>query len=174
MVDDTNWSVGVSATLPLFRGGDRAAERLQAEFEFERLRLERTAVEERIEQRIRSALAETWSTFPGIELTRQAADAASKNLDLVADAYARGAVPIIDLLDAQNTALNADAQATNAIYDFLIALMKVERACGHFHLLQTPEETAAWFDEIDRFFASRGIDVSALGLPADIPRATEE
>lgn len=174
MVDDRNWSVGVSATLPLFRGGDRAAERLQAEFEFERLQLERAAVEEKVEQRVRSAMAETWSTFPGIELTRQAADAAGKNLDLVSDAYARGAVPIIDLLDAQNAALNADAQATNAIYDFLIALMQVERASGHFHLLLTPEETADWFDRIDQVFASRGIDVAEPGLPADISRTQDD
>ena len=133
--DDTNWSIGFRASLPLFRGGARAADRLQAEIDLERLGLERSAVSERLEQRIRTAMANAWASFPGIELTQEAAEAAGRNLELVSDAYARGAVSIIDLLDAQNVAVNADLQATNAVYDFLIDLMEAERANTHFQLL---------------------------------------
>jgi len=174
LADDTNWSVGVSATLPLFRGGGRTADRLQAELELEQFQLQRTSLAERVEQRIRSAMANAWSSFPGIELTREASEAAGKNLDLVSDAYARGAISIIDLLDAQNAALNADEQATNAIYDFLIDLMEVERASGRFQLMMTAEESATWFSRIDSFFASRGIDVEAPDLSPDIPQPQDQ
>ena len=76
IADDTNWSVGLGASLPLFRGGGRKADRIQAEIELERLALRRTSVAEKLEQRIRSAMANAWSSFPGIELTQEAADAA--------------------------------------------------------------------------------------------------
>ncbi len=164
--DDTNWSIGFRASLPLFRGGARAADRLQAEIDLERLGLERSAVSERLEQRIRTAMANAWASFPGIELTQEAAEAAGKNLELVSDAYARGAVSIIDLLDAQNVAVNADLQATNAVYDFLIDLMEAERANTHFQLLMGPAESTAWFDQIDSYFESRGLPVDASNIPS--------
>ena len=164
--DDTNWSVGVRATLPLFRGGARAADRIQADIELERLALARSSVAEKLEQRIRSAMANAWASFPGIELTEEAAGAAGKNLDLVSDAYARGAVSIIDLLDAQNATLNAEEQATNAVYDFLVDLMEAERANAHFQLLMTRQESTAWFDRLDSFFESRGIGADSLDFPS--------
>ncbi len=163
--DDTNWSIGFRASLPLFQGGLRAANRVQADIELEQLALQRTATAERLEQRIRSAMANAWASFPGIELTEEAASAAGKNLELVSDAYARGAVSIIDLLDAQNVAVNAELQATNAVYDFLIDLMEAERANAHFQLLMTPLESSAWFDQLDDYFESRGLPVDAPNIP---------
>jgi len=156
--DETNWSVAVGGSLSLFRGGERIAERAQAEEELARLELVARSTAERIEQRIRSAMAGTWSSYPGVGLSRQAAEAAAKNLDLVSDAYARGAVSIITLLDAQNASLNAGELAANAVYDFLIDLMEVERAANRFDFLLSPTERAAWFDRLDRWFAARGID----------------
>jgi len=164
--DDRSWSVALRAALPLFEGGGRIAERVQAEIELARLRLERTLAAERIEQRIRTAMAATWATFPGVSLSRQAAVAARKNLDLVADAYARGAVSILDLLDAQNAARNADELAANAVYDFLIELMEAERSTATFQFFMTAEEREAWFDRLERYFAERGIVALDPRLPA--------
>ena len=81
------------------------------------------AVAERIETRIRAGMEVARGSFSGIDLSEQAAAAAGKSLELVSDAYARGAVSILDLLDAQNAALNAEQLLANAIYDFLIDLI---------------------------------------------------
>ena len=93
----------------------------------------------------------------GIGLSQEAADAASKNLDLVTEAYARGAVSIIDLLDAQNAALNAAELAANSVYDFLIDLLEVERAANRIELLGSPETAAAFFKRLEKYFRDRGI-----------------
>jgi outer membrane protein len=156
--DLTNWSVAVAGSLSLFRGGARIAERVQAEEELAQLELVAQASAERIEQRIRSAMVGTWSSYPGVSLSRQAAEAAAKNLDLVSDAYARGAVSIITLLDAQNASLNAGELAANAVYDFLIDLMEVERATNRFDFLLSPTERSTWFDRLDRWFTARGVE----------------
>ena len=108
LADDTSWSVGVSASLPLFAGGARRADVARAEEELTRLNLQLDAVAEVIATRIRVGMEIARASFTGIELSQQASEAARKSLDLVSDAYARGAVSILDLLDAQNAALGAE------------------------------------------------------------------
>jgi outer membrane protein TolC/ABC-type uncharacterized transport system substrate-binding protein len=163
--DDTIWSVGLSASLPLFTGWARKADRIQAEEELARLQLDYEATAQRIEQRIRSGMEVARASLMGIGLAREAADAAAKNLKLVTDAYARGAVSIIDLLDAQNAGLNAEELATNAAYDYLVDLLEVERAIGSIELLGTPETSAAFFVRLEEFFRERGL--SPLEKPSE-------
>jgi outer membrane protein TolC len=90
--------------------------------------------------------------YPSIQLSRDASDAADRNLKLVTDSYARGIKSIIDLLDAQNLALEADQRAANAVHNFLIDLMNVQRAIGRFDFSLTPEEREAWFQRLDEYF----------------------
>jgi outer membrane protein TolC len=69
----------------------------------------------------------------------------------VGDAYSRGTVSIIDLLDAQNAALVADQVAANAVYDFLIDLIEVQRASGQLDFLRTPAERSAWLERAETY-----------------------
>jgi outer membrane protein TolC len=82
---------------------------------------------------------------------QQAAEAAQQNLDLVSDAYARGAVSIIQLLDAQTAHLNSQTQSANAYFQFLSDVMEVERSAGHFLLLAPREERDALIERLGRW-----------------------
>lgn len=150
-IDDTNWSVGIVATLDIFRGGAKLAERSQASEELAALRVRRNDLANVIEQHTRVAMHRFGASYAGIEYSAEAAEAARKNLDLVQDAYTRGTVSIIDLLDAQNSSFRADNQAANAIYDFLIDLMQVERAIGNFYFLADDEERAGFADRMQDY-----------------------
>ena len=154
--NNTNWSLGVDFSLPLFTSGQRPAIRRQSIEGLSQLRFQREALRERIEQRVRSALHDTGATYAGIELARDSAEASERNLDLVTDAYSQGAVSIIDLLDAQNAAVRTREAAANAVYDFLIDLLEVERALGKFYFLASPVEIEVLFERVDRFFLDRG------------------
>ena len=151
-----NWTVGIKISLPFFDGGARRADQARAIEELSRLRLERQAAVERIEQRIRSTLHEAGASFAGIKLANDSNDAAHKNLDFVTSAYSRGVVSILELLDAQNAALLADLAAANAVYDYLIDLMKVQRAIGRFDFFLTPDEKQSFFDRLEEFFRQAG------------------
>ncbi|MBW2392609.1 MAG: TolC family protein [Deltaproteobacteria bacterium] len=157
-LDDTDWSVGVFATFPLVEGGGKFATIKRAREELSRLRLERQATGERIDQRVRSALHQTSASFPNIGLSRSAAEASRKNLELVTDQYVRGLVSIVDLLDAQNSALRTDQDAENAVYNFLIDWMDVERAAGRFDFLMTQGEREEWFQRLQEFFNTAGVE----------------
>jgi outer membrane protein TolC len=150
--DDTNWSLGVNLTLPLYTGGSRRAELGRAREDLNRLNLERRDLADRIEQRIRSALHQARASHSGIRLSRQGAEAAGKNLELVTDSYSRGAVSIIELLDAQNASLTADQVAANAVYDFFVDLMEVQRAAGNFDIFLSTEEKDRWFGRLEEYW----------------------
>ena len=152
-VDRNDWSVAVGARLPLYLGGARKADYRQNSEELAALRLERSALAQLIEQNVRRALYEMSATYPAIELTREAARAAGKNLELVTDSYASGTVSIIDLLDAQNAALVSDGVAANAEYNFLIDLMQLQRATSRFDFFDSDAGRDAWFDRLEVYFA---------------------
>ena len=150
--EDVSWSVGIGLSYNLFSGGAKFAERRQAVETLGELRLQLASTEQIVEQRIRSALHTMGASYAGIEQARLAAAAATQSLELVEDAYSRGAVTILDLLDAQNNALVAEEVAANAVYDFLIDLMEVERSIGKLVLQMTGEERETFFRRMDTHF----------------------
>ncbi|MCC6145820.1 MAG: TolC family protein [Candidatus Hydrogenedentes bacterium] len=145
---ETSWTVGVEASLPLYAGGGRKADRVQSRETLEQLLLERKAAEEKLEQRIRSAMEKLRASWPTIRHAEAASAAAQKGLGLVSDAYSRGVVDITDLLDAQNAALTASLGAAGAVYQFLVDLTLFERSIGNFAILSGPEEQARWLREL--------------------------
>lgn len=150
-VDDTSWSLSIRASLPLFQGGARAADRQQADLEVQRLRLERQAAADRVEQAVRSALHRAGASWANIRLSGEAATAARRNFELASDAYAEGAVTILDLLDAQNAYLVAELAASNSTYDFLADFLDVQRAAGRFLNLSDPSYLNDLFARLNQF-----------------------
>ena len=138
-----DWSVGVQATLPLFSGGLRKANVSRASYELRQLESLQRSAEERVEERIRSQLHTVQAAYAQIRLTGVAAEASMKNFDLVSDAYARGAVNVIELLDAQETSLAASAASAESLYLFLSEIMAMQRAVGGFDYLLPPDERRA-------------------------------
>jgi outer membrane protein len=145
---DLSWQFRIQASLPLFTGFGRTATRAQTGLDLDRLSIQREGVRLAVDQRVRSALESAASSYAAIALSRDASDAAGRNYDLVSDAYARGAVSITSLIDAQSAALNSSESAANAVHDFLLDLMRVERAMGDFGTLRTPEERQAFLERL--------------------------
>ncbi len=157
--DEVNWEIGAQASLPLYTGGARLARRQQAREALAQLQLEREAAAERIAANIRIAMYAAGSAFANIEPAREAATAAKKNFDLVTDAYGRGAVSILDLLDAQREALSANLDAANTVYTYLIELMQMQRAIGQFDFFVSEDGRRDWFERLDTFFQAQGVTI---------------
>ncbi len=154
--DDQDWTVSLEASLPLFTSGARLAEMRRANEDLLRLKTFTRATAQRVEQDIRSSLLQAQASFTAIRLTRESADAARKNLDLVTDSYSRGVVGIITLLDAQNASLVAEQGAATAVFSFLSDWMRSQRAAGSFDFLLPAEERKALVQQLDEFFAAAG------------------
>ena len=147
---ESDWSLGLSATLSLWEGGARAARRDKAAIELEQLRTRYEAARESIEQNIRANMHLANASYSSIELAEEGAEWAAKNLDLVDDLYTEGVVDITQLLDAQSAAVQAEEAASNAIYNFLVDLMNVNRAVGHFDLFLGPADRQELLEEMTK------------------------
>jgi outer membrane protein TolC/ABC-type uncharacterized transport system substrate-binding protein len=150
--DDESWSVSLQASIPVFTGGLRGAERSRARHELRASEADRTSATDGIEARTRAVLHRTASSWPSIDLSREAAEAADENLAMVSDAYARGAVTVTDLIDAQEAALSAGLAATDAKYGFLIDFVSVLRTMGEFEILLDPASREAWYGRVENWF----------------------
>jgi outer membrane protein TolC len=149
--DDTDWSVGIQVSLPLFKGGGKKATLIQSREELLQLQHERDSTANKIEEQIFNAIHQIRASYPGIRLSNDAADAARRNLTLVTDSYSRGVKSIIDLIDAQNQVLVASQQAANALYDFLIDIMALQRSTGSFFLFAPQAERDAFMERLEWF-----------------------
>jgi outer membrane protein TolC len=150
--DDTDYTLGLRLTFPIVRGGAKFSETRQAFEEVSQLRVEKRLASQQVERDVRSSFLRAAGSFTNISLSKAAAEAASENFAIVADLYARGAVGIIDLLDAQNAALRDDQAAANAVYDFLVELIRAERAASTFPFLLSRSERDALTQRMKSFF----------------------
>lgn len=155
---DVTWNLGVSISFPLFSGGSRFAVVRQSKAQLSKLEMQRESVSERLEQRIRTALHMINSSYASIQFSYEAADAAHKNLEVVSDAYARGMVSILGLLDSQNAVLVADQLAGDAVYKFLVDLMEVERSVGQPIFLDQVEADK-FYVRLGTYFVKSGIEL---------------
>jgi outer membrane protein TolC len=152
----------MSLSFPLFAGGSKDATQIKAREDLRKLRLDWEATKGRVEERIRSSLFLAGASFPSIRLSREAAEAARKNYQLVLDQYSRGAVDIIKLVDTQTNYLNANLAAANAVYDFLIDMVNIQRSIGKFDYFQYTEDRESWFNRLNAFFAEAGVTPSQI------------
>ena len=132
--------------------------RTKAQKELEYLNFLREAITERIKQRVLSAIFLTGASYVSIEQARQAAEAANKSLEIVQNANTHGAVSILHLLDAQNAAFNAEQVASNAVYDFLLDMMEMERSTGKFEFFMNEKERQTFLKRMKTFFKKHGIN----------------
>jgi len=154
--EDLAWNVGVRASIPLHQGGARRAEVHQSQKVLAQLALERDGIEQLVIQRIRDAVVRTSASYPALSLSRQAADAARAHYDACAADYASGGCALVPLLDAQESALARELEASRALYRFLADWMGVARSVGRFDFFMDPAEREAWFERAQSWMDRAG------------------
>lgn len=155
LVDRTNFDVVLQATYPLFDGARRFAEvsRSKHLVEQERLRKEQLALD--IDAQVRSAVRSAWGAYESIEHSESAAEASTKNLEIITRRYESGADDITTLLDAQRNALSANLSAAVARIDFLSSYYNVQRRSGRFDLLEGNASKREWEQGFRVFYGER-------------------
>jgi outer membrane protein len=149
--DRHDWTVGIQFSFRVFSGLSKLANEQKAGEQLKQYQLQRQATADRLALRIRSEMQNAKSTYFAIHQTRLRLEAARKTLDLVTDSYSRGAVSILNLLDAQNAQLYANQLTTHAYYDFMITYFQLQRAMGQFDMLITPEKRDEFLQKLIQF-----------------------
>ncbi len=140
--DDLEWTVALRANLPLYQGGLRRARAVEDRGRLDALLLRQDDLMQRLRVEVLARAHQAEASFESIAHAEAAARAGSANLELVQEAYEQGVLTIIDLLDAQTAALAAELEAANAVFDFLLDHLAVQRSTGRFDVTAAEAELA--------------------------------
>ena len=124
------WSVGVSARLPLYAGGRRSIERDRAAARLEQVALEDADARLGLESRLRAASVELVAAWRRITLREEAQGHAEEALKLAEVAWREGALPQVALIDARTSARQTALAAAEARWQALQGLVHLQRALG--------------------------------------------
>ncbi len=154
--DDTEWSVGIQASLPLYKGSRDVAEKNKAAAILKQLQAQRRSLVEKLTQNTWMNMHLAGAAHAGIDQTYEAAAAARKNLEIITNNYSTGSLSVVELIDAQNAALVAELAAANSVYDFLIDLVNFQRAVGQVLLLLDPAQQTVFLSRLGAHFKKVG------------------
>ena len=111
-------------------------------------------VELAIAANINTAVLNLVNQISNIELSRVSEETARESLELTQTAYSNGAVTVVQLIDAQNNYLQAQLASSNAVYNFLLNGLQLERFLGHYFFLKSDAENAAFQSRYDAFLSN--------------------
>lgn len=143
-IPDGTYNVGLNLSLPIFQQNQHNINRQTAKIQEDQLLIQKENTALNIEANIHVIVLDIAGNIANIEISKVAEDTAQESLDLTQNAYQEGAVPVIQLIDAQTNYLQAQLGSATANYNYLLTSMQLERAIGHFFLMNTETDNQAF------------------------------
>ncbi len=152
--EEDRWNIGARVELPLYKGGDIEYTKQRVRSELRSLEYQKTSLETEVGKQVSSAFAQVVKDYIKTATTKDAADAASKNLELVGDFYAKGTISISDLLDARTNSISADQVEIAARYSYLQSLINLERSTGEYLVMMDDLTKGAKLERLNSYLKS--------------------
>jgi len=137
---DGNYNIGLNISLPIFQQNQRNINKQTTKILEDQLLLQKSGIDLSIEKNINDIVLDLVNQISNIEISKIAEETAKESLDLTQNAYKEGAIPVIQLIDAQTNYLQSQLARATANYNYLITSMKLERTIGYFFLMHTESE----------------------------------
>ncbi|QCX00607.1 hypothetical protein FGM00_11020 [Aggregatimonas sangjinii] len=152
---DGVYNFGLNLSLPIFNQNLRNINKQTAKIQEDQLNTQKSNIDLNIETNINALVLDLTNEIANIQISKIAEEAAKESLDLTQNAYSQGAVPLIQLIDAQTNYLQSQIASANANYNYLLASMQLERAIGYFFLLNSEDTNQAFIQRAQAFILSR-------------------
>ncbi len=149
--NNPTWNAGFNVSIPLLAGGSRKFQKDKAKVSLYQLQYQQKDVNNMLEVQVRANMEKVNASYNTIRLTKSAAASAENNIEIVTNLYQSGQVDIITLVDAQNSFLGAQLNATNAAYQFMIDFIALQRSIGNYTFLATDEQRAEFIQRYLEF-----------------------
>ena len=145
---DNHWALQLKLVWPLFEGGGKVVDVRKNRATLRKLESLHREASQIIEERARNALIHAARARRDMDFARKAAQAARKNFKITRDGYAQGTSTILDLLDAQREAVLQEREALLSEYDYLKAIVEVQRSMNGIAALIPEEEQQIWWEDL--------------------------
>ena len=146
-----NYNVGLNLSIPLVDQNRRNINRQIALIQKDQLDINKSNTNLAIETNVNNAVLAIINEISNIELSTLAEAAAEEALDLTQTSYSNGAVTVVQLIDAQNNYLNASLARFNAVYNYLLSSLRLERFLGYYFLMHTKAENDEFISRFTSF-----------------------
>jgi outer membrane protein len=131
LIED-NWMVAATVDFPLFEGGLRKAELRQARSRLEQSRLQTARLNKDIDLEVTRAGLGLEAVSRALESRQDQLRFSKKNYEMVSKQFTFGLATNLDVLDANQTLIEAERDVTAATYDRHLAILEVQRSVGRF------------------------------------------
>ncbi|MDO5979537.1 TolC family protein [Flavivirga spongiicola] len=152
---DGTYNFGLNVSLPIFNQNQRNINRQTAKIQEEQLGYEKENIELNIEKNVNDIVLDLISEIANIEISKVSEETAKESLELTQNAYKQGAVPVIQLIDAQTNYLQTQLASATANYNYLLTSMQLERAIGYFFLVHTEAENQQFIQSVNQYILSK-------------------
>ncbi len=152
---DSNYNIGLNISIPILNSNQTNINRQTAMIQKDQLIINKENTELNLAANIRSAVLEVINQISNIQLSKVSEDTANEALELTQASYSNGAVNIVQLIDAQNNYLNAQIASVNAVYNYMINALQLERYLGHYFLLKSEAENQKFNERFMEFINNR-------------------
>ncbi|MBQ4821674.1 TolC family protein [Aquimarina sp. MMG016] len=150
---DTNWSVSVNLSYPIFDGNRRAIALRKTKIEKEQLSLQKNALSNDVFLNVQRNMIDLVTAKTNINFSKTSANNSWKNFEITQDFYRQGSISIVQLFDAQNAALQAKLNYINSVYQYVLAFVSLENSIGYFSLLANPQEKSDFENRLKSYRA---------------------
>ncbi len=154
-IPDQNYNLALQLSLPIFQKNQRNINKQTAQISKDQLTIQKDEIVLNIEKNINDICLEVVNQFTRIEISKVSERAAKESLELTQTSYENGAVPVIQLIDAQNNYLQSQLASETANYSFLLSIIQLERSIGYFFLMHTAEENEDFINRMNQFIFTK-------------------
>ena len=154
-IPDGTYNLGLNISLPIFQQNQRNINRQTAKIQEDQLLIQKSNTDLSIEKNVNDIVLDLVNQIANIEISKIAEETAKESLDLTQNAYKEGAIPVIQLIDAQTNYLQAQLARATANYNYLITSMQLERATGYFFLMHTEAENQDFIQRATQYILNK-------------------
>ncbi len=152
---DGNYNVGLNVSIPIFNQNTNNINRQISQIQSDQLTIQKENLNLNIEKNVNDIVLDMVGRIANIEISKVALESAEESLELTQNAYQEGAVPVIQLIDAQTNFLQAQLAQATANYNYLLTSIQLERIIGYFFLSHSEQENNALMNRARQFILSK-------------------
>ncbi len=130
LAHDGQWVVALGLKWNVFDGGSSRNRGSAIELQAVALSEERKDLASVVGLQVRQSWLDIQTTRKRIDVTQSAIAQAEENVRVVRDRYVNGLAPYTEVLDAETARVNSETSHANAVYDAVIAGLRLKHAIG--------------------------------------------
>lgn len=151
---DYPWQVGISLSYPLFQGNSRRVNIQKSRIQLDQLNYSILFLDQNLELAVKTGVLEVLNASTNIAFSETSSRNSNLNFGLVQDNYKQGKVSVTQLIDAQQSALNAKLAYAISIYDFLKSQLQLEYSIGFFSMFSSAEEMNEFQERLNQYMGN--------------------